>query len=64
MKFSENVMLKEEEKEIREEQGKKNRVSIKKCRNEIPEPRGMQENRIALYNGILRDRVHRMGCCH
>lgn len=77
VKFSENVMVKEEEvrdnnitnKENREEQGKKqNRASIKnnKCRNETTETRGsgMPANRIALYNGILRDRVHRMACCH
>ncbi|KAL5072491.1 hypothetical protein RYX36_011475 [Vicia faba] len=69
VKFSENVMVKEEEsesnEEIREKQGKKkNRVSINKCRNEIREERGMPANRIALYNGILRDRVQRMGSCH
>lgn len=34
------------------------------CRNKIPTIRGMQENRIALYNGILKDRVRvqRMQC--
>ncbi|CAK8574641.1 unnamed protein product [Lathyrus sativus] len=69
VKFSENVMVKEEESESNEEiiekQGKKkNRVSTNKCRNEIREERGMPANRIALYNGILRDRVHRMGSCH
>ncbi|KAK2351248.1 hypothetical protein P8452_29967 [Trifolium repens] len=69
VKFSEYVMVKEEKSEINEEsiekQGKKNRVySISECRNEIPEKHGMPANRIALYNGILRDRVQRMGCCH
>lgn len=77
MKFSENVMVKEEEEkldtssgeEIIEEQGKKNRGgsnSMSNCRNEISETktRGMPANRVALYNGILRDRVHRMASCH
>ena len=32
------------------------------CRNEISTIRGMPENRIALYNGILKDRVQRMQC--
>ncbi|KAJ4718387.1 Cytochrome P450 family protein [Melia azedarach] len=31
------------------------------CRNEIP---GIPANRAALYNGILRDRVHRMQCSY
>ena len=60
VKFSENVMV----KEFREKKGKKNRVSISECRNEIPETKAMPANRVALYNGILRDRVQRMGCCH
>nr|AFK34760.1 unknown [Medicago truncatula] len=60
VKFSENVMV----KEFREKPGKKNRVSINECRNEIPETKAMPANRVALYNGILRDRVQRMGCCH
>lgn len=51
-------------KEFREKPGKKNRVSINECRNEIPETKAMPANRVALYNGILRDRVQRMGCCH
>jgi hypothetical protein len=69
VKFSEYVMVNEEKSEINEEsiekQGKKNRVySTSECRYEIPEKHGMPPNRIALYNGILRDRVQRMGCCH
>ncbi|XP_030971989.1 uncharacterized protein LOC115992081 [Quercus lobata] len=34
------------------------------CRNKIPTIGGMQENRTALYNGILKDRVRvqRMQC--
>ncbi|KAF2299667.1 hypothetical protein GH714_002289 [Hevea brasiliensis] len=34
------------------------------CRNEIPGTHGMPANRIALYNGILRDRVHRIECSY
>ncbi|XP_057454182.1 uncharacterized protein LOC130745812 [Lotus japonicus] len=71
------VVLKEEETdindEIGEEQGKKkkkNRASSSSissnCRNENPESRGngMPANRMALYNGILRDRGNRVACCH
>ncbi|KAK7294094.1 hypothetical protein RJT34_16977 [Clitoria ternatea] len=69
VKFAENVSVKEEvldsdEKNRGEEQGKQNRVSGGNCRNEILEIRGMPANRVALYNGILRDRGHRMACCH
>ena len=46
----------------REKQGRQNRVSLSsnECRSEIPKKHEMPANRIALYNGILRDRVHRM----
>lgn len=79
VKFAKNVMVKvvvkEEETdindEIGEEQGKKkkNRASSSissNCRNENPESRGngMPANRMALYNGILRDRGNRVACCH
>lgn len=69
VKFAEKVMVKEVErisggKNI-EEQGMENRVvSSSECRNEIAENREMPANRIALYNGILRDRGYRMACCH
>ncbi|XVF74731.1 hypothetical protein PTKIN_Ptkin13bG0135400 [Pterospermum kingtungense] len=36
--------------------GGRSRKADRFCRNEMP------ANRIALYNGILRDRVHRMEC--
>ncbi|XP_031261764.1 uncharacterized protein LOC116119965 [Pistacia vera] len=47
-------------KEYRKERSKNfmNKVD-RNCRNEIP---GMPANRVALYNGILRDRVHRTQC--
>ncbi|KAH7565047.1 hypothetical protein ACOSP7_020869 [Xanthoceras sorbifolium] len=49
--------------EYRREQSKK--LTTKKvdsnCRNQIPE---MPPNRIALYNGILRDRVHGIECSY
>ncbi|KAI4355742.1 hypothetical protein L6164_004488 [Bauhinia variegata] len=66
VKFAENV--KEESviqatEEHKEEQRKPKRVS-RSCRNEIPEIRRMPANRIALYNGILRDRVNRMQCSY
>ena len=32
------------------------------CRNTIPTVNGMPENRIALYDGILKDRMQRMQC--
>lgn len=70
VKFAENVMVKLVERNSkvknREEQGRQYRVSLSssECRNEIPEKREMPANRIALYNGILKDRVHRMACCH
>ncbi len=67
VKFAENVMVKEvrdSDEKIKVKQRKQNRVSSSNCRNEIKETRGMPENRIALYKGILRDRGNRMGCCH
>ncbi|XP_061340107.1 uncharacterized protein LOC133286677 [Gastrolobium bilobum] len=68
VKFAEYVMVKEVARdandENREEQSKQNRVSSSDCRNETPKTRGMPENRIALYNGILRDRSYRMAFSH
>uniref|UniRef100_A0A2N9GMI1 Uncharacterized protein n=1 Tax=Fagus sylvatica TaxID=28930 RepID=A0A2N9GMI1_FAGSY len=48
-------------KEYRKEHMELNEVE-RSCRNKIPTSSGMPENRIALYNGILKDRVHRMQC--
>ncbi|KAK9282309.1 hypothetical protein L1049_005223 [Liquidambar formosana] len=48
-----------------EEFRKEHRRSVKfggSCRAEIPGIPEVPENRIALYNGILRDRVRRMEC--
>ncbi|XP_028779142.1 uncharacterized protein LOC114735613 [Neltuma alba] len=63
VKFADNVKEEPEtetkKKDLREKQGKQSRASSS-CRYEIPEIRRMPENRIALYNGILRDRVHRL----
>ncbi|MED6121778.1 hypothetical protein PIB30_033403 [Stylosanthes scabra] len=67
VKFSENVMVKEIREENREEEEeKKNQNRVRKerrrnCRNEKDE---MPANRIALYNGILRDRGNRIASCH
>ncbi|XP_016173991.1 uncharacterized protein LOC107616553 [Arachis ipaensis] len=60
VQFAENV--KERIGKSEEEQRKQNRVSSRSsnCRN----VREMPANRIALYNGILRDRVHRMECSY
>ncbi|KAK4267540.1 hypothetical protein QN277_024309 [Acacia crassicarpa] len=63
VKFADNVKEETEteikKKDLRGKQRKQNRASSS-CRHETPEIRGMPENRIALYNGILRDRVHRL----
>ncbi|CAJ1951273.1 unnamed protein product [Sphenostylis stenocarpa] len=69
VKFAKIVMVKEVERDSKEEnreeeQGKQNIVLRNDCRSENPENGEMQANRIALYNGILRDRVQRMACCH
>ncbi|OAY36868.1 uncharacterized protein LOC110626955 [Manihot esculenta] len=59
VKFAENVKdTKGNGEEYRREKKKENSItrSDRICRNEIP------PNRIALYNGILRDRLHRMEC--
>ncbi|XP_041020181.1 uncharacterized protein LOC121261845 [Juglans microcarpa x Juglans regia] len=47
----------------RKEQTKPSKAEMG-CRNEIRGVRGMPENRIALYNGILKDRVQRMQCSY
>ncbi|CAJ1955074.1 unnamed protein product [Sphenostylis stenocarpa] len=57
VKFADSV--KKEGRERKEE----NRVS-NNCRDETSDCVGMPANRIALYNGILRERVHRMECSY
>ncbi|KAF7843264.1 cytochrome P450 family protein [Senna tora] len=59
VKFADNV--KESCEEGRKAEEEENRV-WKSCRNEIPEITKMPPNRIALYNGILRDRARRIDC--
>ncbi|KAJ7951897.1 Cytochrome P450 family protein [Quillaja saponaria] len=53
-------------KEFRNKEHKRSKciVVIRSCRNKIPEIHGIPGNRIALYNGILRDRVQRTGCSY
>ncbi|ESW07740.1 hypothetical protein PHAVU_010G155100 [Phaseolus vulgaris] len=68
VKFAKNVTVKEVERdskeENREEQGRQNRVSASECKRENPRNGEIPANRVALYNGILRDRGQRMACCH
>ncbi|WVZ23954.1 hypothetical protein V8G54_002498 [Vigna mungo] len=68
VKFAKIVMVKEVERdgeeENREEQGMQNRVSRSEWKTENLENPEIPANRVALYNGILRDRVQRMACCH
>ncbi|KAK4268813.1 hypothetical protein QN277_022049 [Acacia crassicarpa] len=62
VKFADNVNEEtktQTKKDLRVKQSKQSRASSS-CRHETPEIRGMPENRIALYNGIMRDRVHRL----
>ncbi|KAL1292778.1 hypothetical protein HN51_053340 [Arachis hypogaea] len=62
VKFAENVMVKEISEENKEEEQKKKQNSrIRNCINETKE---MPANRIALYNGIMRDRGNRIARCH
>ncbi|XP_061359818.1 uncharacterized protein LOC133303865 [Gastrolobium bilobum] len=64
VQFADNVKEAIETSELgMKEQRKQNRVSSN-CRHQTPEIRRIPENRIALYNGILRDRVHRMECSY
>uniref|UniRef100_A0A2P2PQB5 Transmembrane protein n=1 Tax=Rhizophora mucronata TaxID=61149 RepID=A0A2P2PQB5_RHIMU len=55
----ENLLFAREEKE-----SLNSRIVDGSCRNETQGNRGMPANRVALYSGILRDRVHRMQCSH
>ncbi|KAJ9190037.1 hypothetical protein P3X46_001273 [Hevea brasiliensis] len=72
VKFAENVKdtkgngdeyRREKEKSLFANQEKEKSIT-RICRNEIPGTHGMPANRIALYNGILRDRVHRIECSY
>ncbi|KDP37091.1 hypothetical protein JCGZ_06147 [Jatropha curcas] len=63
---SENVKdTKRNGEDYRRKKGKENSTTKfdRICRNEIPGIE-MPANRIALYNGILRDRVHRIECSY
>ncbi|XP_028767312.1 uncharacterized protein LOC114725022 [Neltuma alba] len=59
VQFADNV--KEASEGPENEQREQNRAS-RSCRDEIEEIMGMPANRIALYNGILRDRVRKIEC--
>ena len=61
VRFEESVKEVREKSEIakKEKQRKRNRVHSN-CRNETTKTRVIPANRMALYNGILRDRVHRI----
>lgn len=63
VRFEESVKEVKEKSEIirKEKQRKRNRVQ-NNCKNETQKIRGIPANRIALYNGILRDQRHRMQC--
>ncbi|XP_027342595.1 uncharacterized protein LOC113855241 [Abrus precatorius] len=65
VQFADNVKESRETSEVGsiEKQRKQNGVS-NNCRQETSETSGMPANRIALYNGILRDRVHRIQCSY
>ncbi|XP_028767304.1 uncharacterized protein LOC114725013 [Neltuma alba] len=59
VQFADNV--KEASEGPENEQREQIRAS-RSCRDEIEEIMGMPANRIALYNGILRDRVRKIEC--
>ncbi|PON90107.1 cytochrome P450 family protein [Trema orientale] len=62
VKFAENVKEPTGNgEEFRNQHKKRSRVEMN-CRNEIPGIQRMPPNRVALYNGILKDRVHRTEC--
>ncbi|GMH22196.1 hypothetical protein Nepgr_024039 [Nepenthes gracilis] len=58
VQFSDDVMATRRKTENFKRERKSMRID-KSCRTEI---RGMPANRVALYNGILRDRIHRIEC--
>ncbi|KAG6728032.1 hypothetical protein I3842_02G153600 [Carya illinoinensis] len=47
--------------EYRKEHMKRSKVEMG-CRSELRRMSGMPENRVALYNGILKERVQKMPC--
>ncbi|KAG6665358.1 uncharacterized protein LOC122301120 [Carya illinoinensis] len=47
--------------ECRKEHMKRSKVEMG-CRSELRRMSGMPENRVALYNGILKERVQKMQC--
>lgn len=49
--------------EYRKQQMKRSKVEMG-CRSELRRMSGMPENRVALYNGILKERVHKMQCSY
>lgn len=58
VKFADNVKKGDSKgRKIKE----RNTVILVENQNQIEEGR-MPANRVALYQGILRDRLHRMGC--
>jgi len=57
VKFADSV--KKEGRERTEEKRASNN-----CRDETSDCTGMPANRVALYNGILRERVHRTECSY
>ncbi|XP_019455284.1 PREDICTED: uncharacterized protein LOC109356412 [Lupinus angustifolius] len=68
VKFAENVIVNEEKDnniKMKEKQKNQKRVlSRSECINGSMENNGMQENRVALYKGMLRDKGQRITCCH
>lgn len=65
VQFAENVKEPSSNgEEFRKQHKKQNKAETVSCRNEISGIQGMPANRIALYNGILKDRVHRMACSY
>ncbi|GAB4842074.1 hypothetical protein Ancab_012034 [Ancistrocladus abbreviatus] len=64
VQFAEDVKETSSETEAFKKQGRKAMKMRKSCREQIKGIRGMPPNRIALYNGILRDRLHRIECSY
>ncbi|GAB4850079.1 hypothetical protein Ancab_029377 [Ancistrocladus abbreviatus] len=62
--FAEDVKEKSKGTETFKKEGKEARRMRKSCREEIKGNQGMPGNRIALYSGILRDRLHRLECSY
>jgi hypothetical protein len=64
VKFAENVKEPSGNGEEYRKGHMKSREIERSCRNEIREVRRMPENRVALYGGILKNRVQRMQCSY